>query len=606
MNKQQSFTEFGLSRDGYLAFDAITLKQLIINRLNESGIFTDQNFEGSNTNAFIDIVAYMYHVLLFYLNTTSSESTFTTATLYENISKLISNINYKPQGQQTSLVTISLTGTDFLQPGVYTIPRFTSAIVNGIQFTSIDDISFEKTTNSAEPLSIDSNILYQGRLVEFPQFVGTGEPFEIVTIINNEQQRGITDNLNQRFIADNSFSVFIKDTSTQQWIQWEETSSLYLEGASSNKYEKRINEYGNYEFKFGNDLYGRQLKEGDSVQIYFIESDNKKGIIGSNALANSKFVLYTSPVFEEIKSYIYPNNTSILSRTSAQQVLINNSNASTPVVDAESAEDIKANAPKIFSLQNRLVTKEDYESFISKTFNNVVKSVSVLSNDEYTNGYLRYFYSLGLDKPNQDTRVLFNQVNYAGSTSFNNVYVFAVPTQDTVLNGILPNYLNPTQKQLLVNECNNIKDLTHSVIPSDPVYLSFALGLSNAGETVTKDIISKTFLVIKKDKSVSINSSSIKQSISNIFRDEFAKIKLGSTVNIANISNSILSLAGVQDIITRRSDTNTETSLISMLVWNPVYETGDIKVTSQNVKLEPFQYAFYSNISSIADSIIIE
>jgi len=58
----ENFTEFNLPKDAYAAFDATTLKDLIINRLNENEVFRDQVFEGSNINAFIDIVAYMYHV----------------------------------------------------------------------------------------------------------------------------------------------------------------------------------------------------------------------------------------------------------------------------------------------------------------------------------------------------------------------------------------------------------------------------------------------------------------------------------------------------------------------------------------------------------------
>ena len=87
----KNFTEYNLPQEAYATFDATTLKTLIINRLNESEVFRDQNFEGSNINSFIDIVAYMYHVLLFYLNTTASESTFTTAELYENIKRIVTD-----------------------------------------------------------------------------------------------------------------------------------------------------------------------------------------------------------------------------------------------------------------------------------------------------------------------------------------------------------------------------------------------------------------------------------------------------------------------------------------------------------------------------------
>ena len=59
-------TDFTLARNNYTSFDALTLKQLIKQRLNEEGVFTDQVFEGSNISAIIDIIAYSYHTLLFY------------------------------------------------------------------------------------------------------------------------------------------------------------------------------------------------------------------------------------------------------------------------------------------------------------------------------------------------------------------------------------------------------------------------------------------------------------------------------------------------------------------------------------------------------------
>ena len=61
-------SDFNLQTDGYVAFDAISLKDLIIERMNEQQIFTDQNYEGSNLSALIDVIAYSYHVLIYYLN----------------------------------------------------------------------------------------------------------------------------------------------------------------------------------------------------------------------------------------------------------------------------------------------------------------------------------------------------------------------------------------------------------------------------------------------------------------------------------------------------------------------------------------------------------
>lgn len=144
----EKFTDFKLPKDAYLSFDANSLKNLIIDRLNENEVFTDQNFEGSNFNAVIDVVAYMYHVLLFYLNTTSNESTLTTATIYENMNKLVSNIGYKPLGDQTSILAVDITADNILSD-VYTLPKFCNINVGGVSYYSLEDITFEKVTDNS-------------------------------------------------------------------------------------------------------------------------------------------------------------------------------------------------------------------------------------------------------------------------------------------------------------------------------------------------------------------------------------------------------------------------------------------------------------------------
>jgi len=597
----KNFTEYNLPQNAYATFDATSLKSLIIQRLNESEVFRDQNFEGSNINAFIDVVAYMYHTLLFYLNTTSSESTFTTAELYENMSKLVSNLGYKPSGKQTSVVNINLTGTSNLNIGAYTVRRFSYIDVSGVSYTTIRDISFEKTVSGEQSLSISNSILHQGSIREHLPYTATGEEFEVVRVINN---RPASNSITEPFIADNTFTVYVKNINTGIWQQWTESSSLYLESPGSLKYEKRLNENGNYEFKFGNDIIGRKLKEGDVVQIYYILSDNSQGVISANAINNARFNIYTTPTFENIVASIYSNETSFVTINNSSSILATNINDSTPVTYEETVNEIRINAPKIFSLQNRLVTNLDYEYFINKNFNGVVKSVKSLSNEEYTSSVLKYFYDIGLNRPNDDSRVLFNQVRYANSTTFNNVNLYIVPTNAIIAEQI-PNYLNPSQKQLILNECNLIKDLTHNVTFADPIYKAFNIGLEIVGETPSLAIKDNTRLVIYKNKTNTINTTTLKQTIQSIFRAAFENLSLGSVVNLNEISNNILNTYGVESIATRRIDTGFEIQGISCLVWNPVYGDYDIVTTAQNYKLANFQYAYFYEISKLANNILI-
>jgi hypothetical protein len=601
----KNFTEYNLPQEAYATFDATTLKTLIINRLNESEVFRDQNFEGSNINSFIDIVAYMYHVLLFYLNTTASESTFTTAELYENINKLVSNIGYKPTGRQTSLVNIDLSSTSSLGVGQYSIKRFSYLSKDGVSYTTLKDISFEKTTTNNEELAISNGMLHQGSIIEHPLYTAIGEAFEVIRIINRNTDLNTTSV--SKFIADNTFTIFVKSRNTDTWQEWTETSSLFLESAGSLKFEKRYNENSNYEFKFGNGINGKQLQADDTVQIYYIKSDDVAGQVSANGLNGSNFIIYNTPTFNEISTNIYSEDNNFISSLNTAYITASNLNESIAVSSAESAAEIKNNAPKLFSLQNRLVTGADYEAFITKNFNGFIQSVKAISNETYTNKVLKYYYDIGLNRPNEDNRVLFNQVRYASSTSFNNVNLFTV-SKNSIINEQIPNYTNPAQKQLILTECNNIKDITHNVVFADPIFKAFAFGVASNSETVLTEVLAETKLIIYRDRNNIVNVSNLKASIQNIFKTAFNKILLGSTVSVNEIQNNILNIYGVERLGTRRvvDGITYETSSISFIVWNPVYEYSDIMITSKDYKLEDFQYAYFYKVSDIINNIIIE
>lgn len=596
----RNFTEFNLPKDAYVAFEADTLKDLIIARLNENEVFRDQNFEGSNINAFVDIVAYMYHVLLFYLNTTSSESNFTTATLYENVNKLVTLLGYKPLGNQTSLLTLGLSADSNISPTSYILPRFSFINANGIVYTAMKDIAFEKTTTGTEALYIDNNILMQGAIIESPTFVGTGENFETIILVNT------LDNNSSGFIADNSFTIFVESNDDNRWYEWKETSSLFLEQANTKSYEKRLNENGNYEFKFGNDITGKALRLGENIKIFYIQSDGAIGEVGAGVISSYKFNLYNSPTFREIAQVIYADQTNIIAPGNLPYLYPNNANNSSPIADAETVDQIKENAPRLFSSQDRLVTGNDYQSYISKNYNNIVKSVSILSNEDFTSRYLSYFYSVGLNKPNEDCRVLFNQVKFAPSTNFNNVYIFTVPKISPILNNITPNYLNPSQKQIIINECNLKKDITHTIVCMDPIYKAFTFGLQIAGESESISLSDNTYLIIKRDINTKTNSTVLKDQVITIYKNYFDSIKMGDTVNLNKITDDILNIEGVRNIFTRRIDTGYEAQKINYVVWNPLYDQDDVLFTSQNYKLQNFMYAYFYDISNLGNKIIIE
>ena len=608
----QDFTDYNLPKNAYLTFDADSLKTLIIERLNENEVFTDQNFEGSNFSAFIDVVAYMYHVLLFQLNTTSNESTFDTATIYENMNKLVSNIGYKPLGDQTSLVNISLSAAN-LASNVYTLPRYSTIAADGTTFVATEDITFEKTIDTTLEIVAPSNTtLYQGTLTE-ATFNATGEPYENVILVDSftsKQFQQSTNNLNNsKFISDNTFSVFVQNNTTGVWEEYTETASLFLESATAKKFEKRLNGNGNFEFKFGNNLNGKQLEANDVVLIYYVVSDNEAGDVGPNAFTNSTFTLYNSPNFDEIKDILYSTDQTLIVPSQLGDLTLNNPTASSPTKKAETVDDIRTSAPKVFASQNRLVTKDDYAYQINRNFNNITRDVKVLSNDDYTSKVLSYFNDLGLANGNDDARVLYSQVQFSSSTSFNNVYVYTVPNGNPTLNGLTPNFLNAAQKQLISEFCDSKKDITQNVVVTDPIFKAFAFGASSVGgssfgaDDTVDDIVNDTTLRITVDKNQAINDGAIKTAVYNTFNDYFNAVQLGQVIDIATLTNNILNIQGVTALHTVNGDA--EISNLSFVVWNPDYKDEDKVIQSLNYQLEDFQFAYFYNPQGIANKVTI-
>lgn len=601
-----NFTDFKLPKDAYLSFDANSLKELIIERLNENEAFTDQNFEGSNFSAFIDVVAYMYHVLLFYLNTTSNESTFTTATIYENMSKLVSNIGYKPLGDQTSILDISLQAQD-ITAGVYVLPKFSFVNVGASSYYTLEDITFEKVeSNVLETLEVNYSILHQGTLKE-AIFSATGEGYETITLIDSytsPQVKKTAKNISdEQFIADNTFSVYVKNNVTGDWSQWTETSSLFLEAPGNMCYEKRLNHDGNYEFKFGDNNNGFALREGDSVVVFYVVSDNESGLVGNGSTNGSNFNLFNTSTFTEIKNQLYVDVDTI-QPAALPSITVNNEYASTPIKLAESVEDIRNNVSKIFSSQDRLVSKVDYEAHVDRNFGNITRPVKVLSNDDYTSQVLFYFNNIGVKRGIDDSRTLLSQVNFSTSTNFNNIYIYTVRTSQPVLDERIPHYLNEGQKKLIADYCNKKKDITHNVVISDPIFKAFSFGVGEVTENNTIDnIVNDSMLRVTVDRNVSISDAAIRSGITKVIKNTFKSIELGSLLNTSQITKDILNIDGIIGLETVNG--NNVTPNLSFVVWNPDYRYIDNTILARDYKLKDFEYAYFYKVSDVADKVTI-
>jgi len=593
--------EFTLPKQGYAAFDAASLKSLIINRLNENNAFTDQNYEGSNINAFIDIVSYAYHVLLFYLNNTSNETLFSESQIYENINRIVKSLDYKPVGTQSPVLSISAIATNQLIPGTYTIPRYSYIDVGGFRYSFNNDVTFVKTLQEEQNLEqiTGSVLLYQGNYKEYPKYTASGEPNETITLVPGTNVS--IDHFN--------IDVYVQEGGTSgAYHKYDVTTSLLFERPGSRKVEIRLNENKRYEIKFGNGVNGRQLQSEDSVFIYYLTTDGEIAELSENDATRKAVTLMSSSQLTLLKSSdnIKGSGVVYIDQSEADNVLISNSEPSSKFYTGEQVEDIRTNAPQTFSSQYRLVSISDYENFVQTNFSNFISDVKAMDNSTYLDTHIKYYYDLGLKNPSLESRILYNQVMFSTSCNFNNIYMYCVPRlEKTTSMSKRNNYLTSAQKEIMLTRMNDTKTVTSEPIIMDPVYVSVDIGLRGTNEKINLSATNTTELILVQEDNSRANSSDIIQKTAGLFRDYFntTSARIGMIINITELTNKILNIQGITTFYTSRTDqVNSYIEGLSLVVWNPVY-SQDILQTTQNYKLPDFKFPFFESVDTLSDKM---
>lgn len=600
MAEKSNFTDFNLSNTGYASFDATSLKRLIIERLNENKVFTDQNFEGSNISSIIDIIGYSYHVLLFYLNQTSTESLFSESQLYENMNRIVKSIDYHPVGFQTSNMSAGVTAGTELAKDTYVIPRYSFIKAGPTFFTTKDDIVFTKTTDSSEVIvDIGNNhLLYQGVWKEYPSQAALGEDFEMMTLLPGEDVK----------IDHFSIDVYVQDVNTKNWAQWKRSDSLFLKESDSEAYEVRLNENKHYEIKFGNNVTGKKLNTGDIISIFYLHTDGARGQVGAGAIDNQTLTFFNNVNFLTIFNEVKERNSIYLTETQAKHLTWSNKQSSTDFYIGETVSDIRARAPKTFTSQYRLVNADDYETYLENKFSNILRDVKVVNNKDYTDTHIAYMFNdLKLNRPNEDANTLYNQVLFANTCDFNNIYIYGVPRMEKSNSYIVKNnYLTPAQKSVIIDSLRSNKVLTAEPIIVDPVYIAIDVGATEGGSILSSTIKDSTQVQVVRTKNSRISKDSIRKQTAEIIKTYFASATLGQTLNFANIINSVTSIEGVKSVYTVRTDiADVKLEGINFILYNPVYPNIDIEASSSIVALPTFKYPYLNDADNFINKIVV-
>lgn len=577
--------------NSYISFDATSLKELIVSRLNEGQIFTDQNYQGSNLSALLDVISFSFSTLLYYLNKTSSESMFSEAQIYENMNRIVKLLNYKPIGKITQSVGFGLTVTSDLPVANYIIPRYSYIRVGNVLYSFTKDIYFSNTSSGLNLLQSSSSdfFLFQGQFAEYPLYTAIGNINEILYV-----------NLGDKTYLDHfNVQVYVKPKTTGVWEEWSQTENLFLNKATDKVFELRFNPNKNYEIKFGDGINGSQLQTGDEIQVYYLSIDPTAPDIAANTLQNNSITFFNSVNYKQIINDVLKQNYSVLTLLQTAYVSLYNEYPSNPYTPEEDIDSIRKNAPQNFTLQQKLVTIDDFTAYIKTNYKKMFADIKVVNNDEYLANHIKYLYDIGIKYPQLEDRILFNQVKFSNSCNFNNIYVYTTP-----LNSI-QKYINSSQKEILINDLNDNKIITSEIIPIDPVYMYIDFYVKNINVTPSIDDLNNHELVIDKNPNSRRATSGIISDIINVFQNTFSKqnVKFGQMIDITQLTTDIINIEGVSRIRTHRKDTDTYINGLSLLVWNDAYPKLDIDTHTQNYELQSFQYPVFNNVENLISKI---
>ena len=336
--------------------DFETIKQNLITyfKNSETG-FTDWDFEGSNLNTIIDLLAYNTHYNAMLAHMAVNESFIDSAQLRSSVVSAAKLLGYIPRSfsaakatcDVTAIAANSATATSFV------IPRGTvlSTTYDSLQyqFTVLDEVCVlhregeNYVSRASNPL-----IAYQGRLVS-------------TSYQANAYDDGFRYEIGDANIDISTLKVTVYSDSNRvpgSAVVYRKYVDVGNVDATSTVYFINENTFGKYEISFGNGIFGKKLNSGNVIDVEYLVTD------GSSANRINTPLTFTSLV------------------NCVSGVAINqNGQRVSGGGDKENLDTLKQNALSSFATQNRAVTADDYRNLIISQFSNI-KSVSVWGGED--------------------------------------------------------------------------------------------------------------------------------------------------------------------------------------------------------------------------------
>ena len=308
--------------------------------------FKDYDFEGSNLSMLVDVLAYNTLYTSYNVSMAANELNLDTAVFRDNVVSIAKRLGYNPNSYTSAKVSVDITVNNTqnfdsirIEPG-----PVLAASANGQNFTFILRDNLEINVKGKQSVTFPSVELLEGSDFSITYTVDT----------TNEHQRFFIPN---SFVDVESIRVFvISDPSTNKEEEYTKKNTIVDVSATSKIFFVEEVQDQKYEVVFGDDVFGRKLRDGELIRIQYVISSGSQ----SNNIRIFDFVGTVQGRTNNIENIIGTNN--------IQYNVI--SEFSDGGSEFESIRSIKYAAPRYYASQERTVTVSDYESVIKQIYPN--------------------------------------------------------------------------------------------------------------------------------------------------------------------------------------------------------------------------------------------
>lgn len=314
--------------------DFAEIKNNLLTFLQNQDKYKDYNFEGSNMNVLLDVLAYNTFYNQYYNNMALSEMFLDSSQLKNSAVSHAKELNYVPQSKRASSAIVNLVVRSDQASNFFNIPKFTrfNAFCGDRTFSFVTVESTFASRIDSSRFRIDGLRVYEGRVVE-----------ELTSVSDLKIKSSAVDTTSIEVFVNGESYTFVKD--------------IFGVGKNDKVFYVQAEMDNYYSIYFGDNVIGNQPDSDATIRIrYIITSGEEANGITSISIAD-RYLNGASSIITE---------------------LVSSSAGGRP---HETLESIKRFAPRAFQIQERAVTRQDYATLLQQRFPRI-QAISVFGGDE--------------------------------------------------------------------------------------------------------------------------------------------------------------------------------------------------------------------------------